>query len=344
MTWLTWRQLRLQAAAVYVAVAAVALVLAVTGPHLADLAKLGGSVFDRLTSRDRNLFYAGIALMAVAPALVGIFWGAPLVARELEAGTHRLVWTQSVTRTRWLAVKLGMTVLAGAAAAGVLTLAVTRWSDPVDGAVSETHGGLPQRLTPVSFAMRGVVPISYTVFAIVLTVALGVVLRRSLPAMAVGLAVFTLVQIAVPLWIRPHLVPPDTDILTITRARLDGIEANGTGAPDRILLHTGNRGDWILSNQTVDASGHVTELPSWMGGCLPAPPGSPSAESAAGPVPDSDLEACFARLADEGYRQKVVYQPAARFWPLQWAETALYLGMSALLTWFCFWWTRHRLS
>ena len=35
--------------------------------------------------------------------MIGAFWGAPMVARELETGTHRLVWNQSVTRTRWLA-------------------------------------------------------------------------------------------------------------------------------------------------------------------------------------------------------------------------------------------------
>ena len=50
----------------------------------------------------------GILLLLVVPAIIGIFWGAPLVARELETGTYRLAWTQSVTRTRWLAVKLAV--------------------------------------------------------------------------------------------------------------------------------------------------------------------------------------------------------------------------------------------
>ena len=44
--------------------------------------------------------------MYLAPALIGIFWGAPLIARELETGTYRLAWNQSVTRARWIAVKL----------------------------------------------------------------------------------------------------------------------------------------------------------------------------------------------------------------------------------------------
>ena len=77
-------------------------------------------------------------MLAVAPALIGVFWGAPLVARELEAGTHRLAWTQSVTRTRWLAIKLGRRRRSRPPSrSGVLSLAVTWWAQPLDGALSE---------------------------------------------------------------------------------------------------------------------------------------------------------------------------------------------------------------
>ena len=38
-------------------------------------------------------------LLIILPVLVGLFWGAPLVAREVEHGTHRFVWTQGVGRT-----------------------------------------------------------------------------------------------------------------------------------------------------------------------------------------------------------------------------------------------------
>jgi hypothetical protein len=49
-------------------------------------------------------------------------------------------------------------------------------------------------------------------------------------------------------------------------------------------------------------------------------------------VQGPDITDCFDRLTAEGYRQHVVYQPVGRFWPLQWAETAGYLVLSALLT------------
>lgn len=335
MIWLTWRQFRLQAAAVFAAVVAVAVVLASTGPRLLDLARAyPTSLLDQLTATDRRLYYAGMAVVVLAPAVIGAFWGAPMVARELETGTHRLVWNQTVTRTRWLATKLGVTALAVAAAVGVLTLAVSWWARPLDGITGANRGSLPARLSPAVFTMRGVVPVGYALFALVLGVAVGLVLRRTVAAMAITLAVLAFVQVAVPLWVRPHLVPPASQTVTIAD-HLDGIELTGPGRPVRITATTGQRGDWIVSNQTVDASGHAVSVPAWFGDCLPSP--------GSGKEP-GDVRACLARLGDEGYRQRVDYQPATRFWALQWAETGLLLGLGGLLTCFCFWWTRRRLA
>jgi ABC-2 family transporter protein len=340
--WLSWRQLRIQATAAAVGVVAAAIVLAVTGPRLADLT---GNVFDQLSRSDRWLYGAGIVVLAVVPALLGAFWGAPLVARELEGGTHRLIWTQSVTRRRWLATRLGLALLAAAVAMGVLTLAVTWWATPLDGAQSETSGSLPARLTPVAFSMRGIAPVAYGLFAVALGVAVGAVLRRTLAAMAVTLAVYVFVQIALPVWVRPHLIPPVRETVTLGAGTLDGISIRGDkpGAITTITAHTADPTDWVLANRTLDPSGRVVdELPAWFGECLPPPP-SPN-----GPVeaarPKLGLQACLTRLSDEGYRQQLVYQPASRFWPLQWAETGVFVAVSALLAWFALWWVRRRLS
>ena len=343
MTWLTWRQFRTQFIAVYGLVAAACIWLAVTGPALARLALRNENVYDVLTSNDRLLFNGGIAVLAVSPAVIGIFWGAPLVARELETGTYRLVWNQSVTRGRWLAAKLGLSVLAAAVAVGILTTAVTWWAQPIDGARGSQQGSLAARLTPVSFAMRGIVPVGYAVFALVLGILIGLILRRSIPAMAVTLAIYVFVQVAVPLWIRPHLVPATTTSTVISRATLDGISIDGSGTPT-ISIHAAP-GDWILSNQTVDAHGDAAALPAWFSDCLPPPPGSaqPSGQAAADKAPGI-LEACLARLTDQGYRQHLVYQPLSHFWPLQWVETGLYLAASILLAAISFWWMRRRLS
>ena len=112
--WLTWRQFRTQAVVVFGLLVIVAVALAVTGPHLVHLYDTTvkpcashddcATVTDAFLKNDRLLQQLGQVVLVV-PALIGIFWGAPLVARELENGTFRLVWTQSVSRTRWLATE-----------------------------------------------------------------------------------------------------------------------------------------------------------------------------------------------------------------------------------------------
>ncbi|MER6378026.1 MULTISPECIES: hypothetical protein [Streptomyces] len=88
---------------------------------------------------------------------------------------------------------------------GQASLAVTWWSGPIDQAVggggSDSSDPFFPRIDPMVFSARGVVPIGYAALAF----AVGVPFRRTLSAMAITLAVFTTVQIAMPLWIRPHL-------------------------------------------------------------------------------------------------------------------------------------------
>jgi hypothetical protein len=344
MIWLTWRQFRTPFVAVYALVTVACVWLAVTGPALAALGHRNTNVYEVLTANDRLLYNGGLALLAVAPAVIGIFWGAPLVARELETGTYRLVWNQSVGRGRWLAAKLGFSVLATAVAVGILTTAITWWAHPIDGALSSGRGGFPSRMTPISFAMRGIVPVGYAVFALLLGTFVGLVVKRSVPAMALSLAIYVFVQVAVPLWIRPHLIPPTTTTEVISQNTLDSLTADGSG-PFRITTHTADPRDWMLSNQTVDAQGRATALPAWFSGCLPPPPtGGPAGSHTEVHAFPGSLDACFTKLADEGYRQQVVYQSHLHFWRLQWAETGLYLVASGLLGWLSFWWTRRRLS
>ena len=110
-------QFRIQAAASAATLAVFTILLAATGPHLA-----GAYAADGLDSCHgsscTNLadYFAGSLIhspyyvlwllsegaILLAPAVIGLFWGAPLIARELETGTADLAWNQSVTRTRWL--------------------------------------------------------------------------------------------------------------------------------------------------------------------------------------------------------------------------------------------------
>jgi hypothetical protein len=137
---LTWLQARTQTLVAASGLAIAAALLAISGPHLANLSDdivrgcavhhdcdVAKDVFLRHDASLRN--WLGGLVLAV-PGLIGVFWGTPLVARELESGTHRLVWTQSVSRTRWLAVKLGLVGLSAMVTAGLLSLAVTTRRTP----------------------------------------------------------------------------------------------------------------------------------------------------------------------------------------------------------------------
>jgi len=348
MIWLTWRQFRVQAAVVLAAVAATAVALLLTGPGLRDLARTAGADFLKQVAAveraDRMLYLAGIAVLYVVPAVIGVFWGAPLISRELETGTHRLVWNQTITRQRWLVTKLGLTGLAAIAGTGLLSLAVTWWARPIDRAADAVAGhtdyGLA-RLTPVVFGARGVVPVGYAALALALGVTAGMLVRRAVPAMAVTLVAVIAVMIVMPIWVRSHLIPPVTTTTVITAENIDGVQGAGPGLPvHRLLVNLNQPGAWQLSSRMVDASGKVPgELPAWVTTCMPPPgeQGTPGQQA-------TSQKACFDRLEAEGYRQESTYQPASRFWPLQWIETGVLLGLSALLTGFCFWWIRRRLA
>jgi membrane protein implicated in regulation of membrane protease activity len=329
MTWLTWRQFRLPVLSVFAALAAIGVVLVITGPEL-----VGKSDFS-----NQEFLYGGGALVLYAlPGIIGVFWGVPLVTRELETGTHNLVWNQTVTRKRWLTTKVGMGLLAAIVAAGLLSLAVTWWSSPIDAQASTGEGPFESRMSPVVFSVRDIVPIGYAAFAFVLGIAVGMLLRRTVAAMAVTLVVFLAVQVLVPLVVRPYLVPATEETVTITQENILGIRAEvveGKLVAESIVVDYPD-GAWQLANETLDPDGAVSPLPSEVVNCLgPAPDDGPPTQSI------DEVHRCFAKLDDLGYHQRLVYQPASSFWPLQWVETGFFLALSALLTWFCFRRVRH---
>jgi hypothetical protein len=166
------------------------------------------------------LFLLSTGIILLAPAVIGLFWGAPLIARELETGTAALAWNQSVTPTRWLAVKLAAGALAAMVLAEALSLMQTWWAAPISQAVADGSGsGVAQsRFSQLNFATHGITPLGYAAFAFALGVTAGALIRRTIPAMAVTLAVFAALQVAMPLWVRPNLAPPRHTVVPITSA------------------------------------------------------------------------------------------------------------------------------
>jgi ABC-type transport system involved in multi-copper enzyme maturation permease subunit len=337
MTWLTWRQFRAPIVVAATALAAFAVILALTGPDLAHLYATSGlaacrascgSLASTFLSQVRSdavyplLFFAGGAALYLTPALIGMFWGAPLVTRELEAGTLRLVWNQSVTRTRWMAAKLGLIGLAAMATAGLLSLMVSWWSGPIDqaGGFPVTMGQL-SRFSPLVFDARGLAPVGYAAFAFTLGVTIGVLIRRTLPAMAIALACIAVVQLGWPTAVRPHLIPPNTATSTVSvNVSTARVGHNGELA----VPVTDLPGAWIISNQTITPSGKVFVLPD-----IPA-------------CNTGTQQQCNGFLATQHLRRRITYQPASRFWAFQAYETAIFVVLALALAGFCVWWIRWR--
>jgi hypothetical protein len=318
----TWLQFRVQAAFAFGVLAIVCIALALTGPNLVHLynttvANCGAhgncpSAITSFLSHDQLLQDIGDVIVAL-PAIVGIFWGAPLVARELETGTHRLVWMQGVTRRHWLAVKLGLVGLASVAASGLLSLMFTWWSSPFD----RVNGN---QFTSV-FDQRGVAPIGYAAFAFVLGVTAGILIRRTLPAMATTLVAFVATRGIVTFWIRPHLISPVRTTLPLKMAR--GMTLNQTNNGP-LSVSGAKPGAWVFQDNLVGPTGHAVS-----GSFLNHGACQQSRSSAA----------CIGQL-----REMLVYQPASRYWAFQWYEMALFVGLALVLSGACFWWLRRRIA
>ena len=313
MTWVTWRQHRAELLAVGAILVALGVFVVITGvlmrnfegglPCLQTPSPAGCAG----TANDFHRRFDGIQGVVgwfnLVPALVGIFVGAPLVAREIERGTFRVAWTQSITRTRWILVKLAGILVLAVAAAAIMSALMTWWRQPFD--------LLSGRLEPGGFDFEGLTPFAYFLFALALGVLSGSLLRRTVPAMILTLVLFMGIRLPIEDALRPHYATPVTVALTAAR-----------GATDPTL------GGWVIDRGTVDGrGGRVFE------GELVAICGSPSQ---LGP----DIGALKSCVAAHGFVDSVVYQPAGRFWDFQLIEAGIFGGLSVLCLGFTVWWVR----
>jgi hypothetical protein len=342
MSWLTWRQFRAQAFAAAAILAALAVLLAVTGPHMAHLydssgiatctgfscQQLSNTFGNELPWFDTVIYLLGLGIMFLAPAIIGVFWGAPVITREIEARTLSLTWNQSVTKTRWLAVKLGLIGLASLATAGLLCLMLTWWSSPMDSTLEIPYGHrlLLERLGPVLFATRGIAPLGYAAFAFALGVTAGMLTRRTVSAMAVTLGVFAALQFAWAEWIRAHLVPPVRTIVPLNLADITQISVRDGNMIVAAVPTLSQQGAWVLFGQVIGTTGHpfrAAATPACMNGTFPA---------------------CQATLGRFHLRDLISYEPASRFWAFQWVETGIFLALALVLAGCCLCWLIRRIA
>ncbi len=315
------RQMRLPAISTAVLLVALCAVLAVVRHSMTTFAQTSGlsaclatggdcnqliQAFGRHYDVWRGLVYA----LGFAPALAGLFWGAPLIAREVEQGTHRLAWTQSVSRRRWLVVRVGL-YLAGAVAVGaLLTWLFTWWYGPL----VQVEPGSYDSIQPQVFESHGVVLVATMLYAFALGTAAGALIRHTVGAMAVTVAGYAAERVFF-IFQRSHLLPPVS--ITVPFGQVPGGQ-----------LATA----WMLDDSVVDGAGHRAGLRQVLDACDVRI------------LPGQGLRSLVPCADAHGFREVVSYQPLSRFWPLQFTESAIIAGLAVLFLVLASWWTLRRLS
>ena len=207
MTWVAWRQQRTEVVLGALVIAALAALFIPTGLHMsgayttdgaaACVAAPGGDCAQLLDAFDaRFSTIIGVTdWFALLPVVIAVIFAAPF-ALELERGTYRLAWTQSITRRHWLAAKLAVALGGAGVSAACTAVLLTWWRRPLD----HFHG----RVEPGAFQLEGITPIAYALFAAALIIALGTILRRTVAAIAIGIVAFLTVRVAIETFVRPH--------------------------------------------------------------------------------------------------------------------------------------------
>lgn len=310
MNTLMWRLNRSQVQISAAALAVLAVLLLITGIAMASTyhSFLGTCAAAHTCADGHGLLFHGdgvlnavvYATMAV-PLLFGLFWGAPLLAREFEAGTHSLAWTQGVTRRRWLAGTIGWALAAAALWGAAVTALVSWWRLP-ENAVAIPYVGFDTG----TFDIQGVAPVAYSVFAVALGIASGAVFRRLLPAMAMTFAVFVGLRFVIAEYLRPHYMTPVSKLIPLPAP------GTGAGAP---------AGAWVLpaSGATIGPNGqnYGSALTFSM---VPAACRSGLAKGQS-----------IACMSAHGWRTQLIYQPPSRFWVFQGIEAGIFIVLAAAL-------------
>jgi ABC-type transport system involved in multi-copper enzyme maturation permease subunit len=256
------------------------------------------------------------------PLILGFFLGSPLFSKEYEEGTNKLVWTQSVSRRKWLTTKL-VWALAFAALYGLAISLLVNWWARTTNALDHS------RFDSGQFDVQGMMPFAYSIFFTTIGFTMSAWFRKTMIALAVTLGLFIAFQASFAQWIRPHYMTP----VTVTSPMGPNEDAN--------LIPTGA---WTLRRDIVDKNGKTVGdiFPSAPAQCqaiiqqMQTQPGSSGGTIRVKPVPGGGdpIDAC---LNKAGFHQIASYQPSYRFWDFQRMEVGIYLGMTAIAVGATYW-------
>ncbi len=322
MIWLTWRQQRFEAglAAAVLAVGVAVLVLT-RQATTADINALGipaclSGLGDSTTCSSAYQAFKDnfstqqtlLSALASLPVLIGVVLGAS-IAVEMEQGTYRFAWAQSVPRGRWTTTRIGLPILFGLAITGLIAGVTSWWLQPAN----QVQGPL----RPGSFDVQGLLPDAYMLLAFAITVAVGVLWRRTVPAIASGAVAAVGIRLAVQAWLRPNFVTPVSD-LWVSGAAPYGAQ------------------DWVVQGG-AGASGYVYE--DTAGRQL----SFGKVQLICGQVTDAQSKDAWSTCLQANHLGELVrWQPPNRFWEFQGIESTLVIGLALVLVALTVWGLRGR--
>jgi hypothetical protein len=312
LAWVTWRQHRLALAGVLVLLGGLGLFMlfdglamhhAYTRLGLDSCGALSGpNCQSQLTAFQQD--YGSLAdhlphLVMLLPGLIGVFVGAPLVARELESGTFRFAWTLARSRVQWIVTKLVLLALVLTAFTLAFSALFTWWYGPFDAITGRMTSYGAYEISGLIFAARAL-------FGFTLGALLGLAIRRTVPAMAATAAAWLAVVLSSMVWLRPLIREPITTIGAAAKGPIPGnhMPFNAT----------------LVSNWIQDAAGHHVDFRQLFQQAIIDNHGTP-------PSPDQ----LNAYLAQHHYSHWISYRPNGWFWHFQTVEASSYLILATLL-------------
>jgi hypothetical protein len=320
MTWLTWRLHRFEAGVGVILFAAViaVMLLATRSVDSAHHAAEAGNCFangDGVLCADAlKTYYDRLSNWG---NLTTLLHGVPLAAaglimiptlQELERGTQRLAWTQSISRRRWSIARIGFVAGTATLVAAIWVLMTISWRSSILPGETRVFGRDAFDLSPA-------VLFGYGLFAVALAFGAAVVVRRLVPVLTLTIVGFIGTRIFTTFVVRPHYRPPVKEVVP---------------AADDAGAFTAYANRWILDESWLSKTGqrlswdHVYQL------CNP------------GDV-EKDWEALYQKcLTDNGLQYFRSFQPTDRIGQFQLIETVLYLGVAAALFAFAYWWLTRR--
>lgn len=328
LAWVTWRQHRLALAGVLGALGGVGLLLLVTGLAMHhEFHSLGLDTCGKLDtpSCQSQLFtfqqdYGSWAnhlpaLLMLLPGLIGVFAGAPLVARELESGTFRFAWTQGRSRVQWITTKLILLGVVLTALALTFSALFTWWYGPFD--------AISGRMSPYGgYEISGLVFAARTLFGFTAGALLGLLIRRTVPAMAATAAGWLAVAVPSMIYLRPLIRGPLTSQIPLPTAAQK--IAGGTGGRVPVNADVVNR--WYQN-----AAGHHLSPRQVFDEAIAATGG-----------PGVSAGKVNAYFTQHHYSQWISYRPNTWFWHFQAIEATGYTILAVLLAAVTVLWLRRR--